>query len=137
MIVVDTNVISYLLIVGDKTEQAQHVYQKDNDWIMPQLWQHEFLNVLSTFVRYGGGEFEDGRLLWLRAIDLFEKRGRPVDMGFALKISVDHQISAYDAQFLALARSYQRPLVSEDRKILNLFPDVAQSMAEFLAVRGE
>ena len=32
MIVVDTNVISYLLIAGDRTEACRKVLQKDPSW---------------------------------------------------------------------------------------------------------
>ena len=48
MIVVDTNVIAYVLIEGDKTALAQQVAKKDPDWKVPPLWRHEFLNVLAT-----------------------------------------------------------------------------------------
>ena len=51
MIVVDTNVIVYLMIEGEKTEMAQRTYRQDSAWFIPPLWRHELLNVLTTFVR--------------------------------------------------------------------------------------
>ena len=44
MIVVDVNVIAYLLINGEKTVEARSVRELDSDWIVPDLWRDEFLN---------------------------------------------------------------------------------------------
>ena len=43
MIVTDVNILTYLLIKGDKTLQAQAVWQIDADWVLPDLWRDEFL----------------------------------------------------------------------------------------------
>ena len=37
MIVVDTNIIAYLLLGGEKTHQAREVFQKDSAWAAPIL----------------------------------------------------------------------------------------------------
>lgn len=39
MIVVDTNIISYLFIKGERTESVKKVLQKDPDWISSILWR--------------------------------------------------------------------------------------------------
>ena len=53
LIVVDTNVICYALISGDKTDLALQVDKQDASWNVPLLWRHEFLNVLATSIRAG------------------------------------------------------------------------------------
>ena len=35
MIVVDTNVIAYLMMEGEKTGLAQETYDRDSTWAMP------------------------------------------------------------------------------------------------------
>ena len=51
MIVVDTNVISYLFINGIYTEYAEKLLKTDPDWIAPLLWRSEFRSVLSLYMR--------------------------------------------------------------------------------------
>jgi predicted nucleic acid-binding protein len=131
MIVVDTNVIAYLLIRGNKTELAQATYRKDNSWLVPALWRHEFLNVVSTFVRHGGGTEADGRQIWQAGLSLLAQREESPDFQEALSLSIRHDISAYDAQFVSLASARQLQLVTEDRDLLQKFPDIARSMADF------
>lgn len=54
MIVVDVNVIAYLLIEGEFTKQAQNTFAKDSHWVVPSLWRHEFVNIVSKYLQTGG-----------------------------------------------------------------------------------
>ena len=51
MIVVDTNLIAYLLINGERTQRAEAMKQRDSEWAAPLLWRSEFRNLLSLYVR--------------------------------------------------------------------------------------
>ena len=53
MIVVDTNVIAYLLIRGERSAAMDRLQQLDSEWVAPRLWLDEFLNVLCTHERTG------------------------------------------------------------------------------------
>ncbi|HUF37637.1 MAG TPA: type II toxin-antitoxin system VapC family toxin [Anaerolineales bacterium] len=128
MIVVDTNVVSYLLIEGENTSLAQDIYRRDKIWLLPPIWRHEFLNVISSYIRFGGISEKVGRECWTRGIAMFGGIERETDMLKALGLSVNMGISAYDAQYVVLAREMQTRLITEDRKLLAAFPDLAQSM---------
>ncbi len=131
MIVVDTNVIVYLMIEGEKTEVAQRTFRRDADWVVPSLWRHELLNVLATFVRHGGIELDEAIDIWHTSIRLFTPGERDVDMPHALRLASQHNISAYDAQYVTLAMLLSALYVTEDQQLLKTFPDAALSMQEF------
>jgi len=123
LIVVDTNVIAYLLIEGDRTNRARSLWRDEPDWRVPPLWRHEFLNVLATFAKRGGADLADTTQLWTHAVDAIGSGEIEVDMSAALELAVTRQISAYDAQFITLARRLSVPLVTEDKKLRKTFPD--------------
>lgn len=132
MIVADVNTVAYLLIRGDKTALAQQMLRKDPEWFMPVLWQHEFLNVLATFVRHGGGKIGDAEQIWQTAVRLFRPREREVNAFDALRLAGQHNISAYDAQYIVLAQALGVICVTEDPKLASKFPTLTQSMQKFL-----
>lgn len=132
MIVVDTNVIAYFLIEGDRTQLARALWQRDSRWCLPPLWRHEFLNVLSTYVRIGGMVLPDATRLWQTASGLCGPMESGVDMGEALKLSVEKKISAYDAQYVALAQSLNVPLISEDKQLRQRCPKTVVSLSDYL-----
>jgi len=132
MIVVDANVIAYLHIEGEKTAQAVALYGYDADWIAPSLWEHEFLNVLANYVKQEGFSKHRAILIWNEAFQLMSPRTRPVDMSLTLALAVDHGISAYDAQYIELARSLGVICVTEDKRLRNLFPRMAMSMRDYV-----
>ena len=52
MIVIDTNVVAYLLIQGDRTSVCRRVFAKDPEWCAPFLWRSAFRNVLTMHMRH-------------------------------------------------------------------------------------
>ena len=95
------------------------------------LWRHEYLNVLATFVRNGGATITDGQSLWRRGVDLFGAREQSVDMESALVLATGNRISAYDAQYIALAQQLQTFCVTEDQRLLKIFPTLTRTMQAF------
>jgi predicted nucleic acid-binding protein len=131
LIVVDTNVIAYLLIEGEKTPLAQEAYRQDGTWLVPGLWKHEFLNVLATFGRQGGANLDELTKIWWQATSFFIRREQEPDMELALRLAYEKELSAYDAQFAAVAIESGVRLVTEDQQLLRAFPDIALSLADF------
>lgn len=132
MIVVDTNIVAYLSIEGERTAQARVLWDSDPHWQMPIIWQHEYLNILSTYTRSDGIGLEDAKHLWKIVTQKFIDAHIEIDMSVALDLAVQHNISAYDAQFIALANELEVPLISEDKRLRDRCPERVINMAEYI-----
>jgi predicted nucleic acid-binding protein len=132
VIVVDTNVIHYCWVRGQNTEVAQAVRRKDPDWHAPILWRSELRNVLTAYLRR--------RLMSriqiadiLRTADrAFVESEHIVGDGLVLDVVESSTLTAYDAEFVALAGALSVPLVTADKVVLKAFPDRALTMEAFI-----
>lgn len=133
MIVVDTNVIAYLLLGGEKTPQARAVFQKDSSWVAPILWRSEFRNILAYYLRQGKLVLADALQLMIEAELLFQGEEYQVESGEVLSLVSSSRCSAYDCEFVALARHLNIPLVTSDGQMLAEFPETAVSLDAFVS----
>lgn len=134
MIVVDTNVIAYLLLGGEKTPHARAALQKDPVWAAPILWRSEFRNVLAYYIRQGTLMLTDALQLMAEAELLFQEEEYHVESGQVLRLVSSSRCSAYDCEFIALARHLNISLVTSDAQILAEFPDTAVSLDTFISL---
>ena len=131
MIVADTNLMVYLLLPGERTEDAERAYQRDAEWVAPLLWRPEFRNVLALYMRQGLLPLPRALTLMRRAEEMMNGREYAVSSEQILPL-VDHSTcSAYDCEFVALAQDLGVPLVTADQRIWQAFPDTAQSLDAF------
>ena len=133
MVLIDTNILAYLLIDGEQTEAARRLRRSDPDWRSEAFIMAEFTNVL---VRYTLGK----RITLALAQDLLEKAGTLLDGKLGrishaqvLTTAAQHRVTAYDARFLAVAQRVGLRLVTEDNKLRTAAPALTQSLAEALA----
>ena len=132
MLVVDTNVLVYLLIQGDNTRLAQDLYSRDPEWRSESFLLVEFSNVLVTYLRTGALSLAQTNALMIQAEQ--SVRGLvSVPHSNALKIAGAFSVSAYDARFLAVARQLGGKLVTEDLKLRSAAPALTQSLKQALA----
>ena len=131
MIVVEPEVIAYLLIAGEKTPLAQQTFQKDADWVLPPIWQHEFLNLLASFVQQKGCTLEQAEQLWKESQRLFAGRKQRVRREQALRLACEQQITVYEAMYLSLAIDLGILLISERPTLQRQFPTLVKSMQRF------
>ncbi len=133
MIVVDTNIISYFYISGDKSLLAEQLFSVDSNWNAPALWRSEFRNVLSLYLRKKLLAIEEILLILQEAEKLLVDNEFDIPSAHVMQLVSSSQCSAYDCEFVALAQHMDVPLVTEDKKLLKVFPDVAKSIERFLA----
>jgi len=132
VIVVDVNVIAYLFIAGERTAEARAMRELDADWLVPDLWRDEFLNILSTYVRHGGTDLETATALWLSAAALFVGKDTTADPLTTLELATRHQLNAYDAQYLVVAVDRDVRLITEDKAMLKAVPQRCMTMRNFI-----
>jgi predicted nucleic acid-binding protein len=125
MIVVDTNVIAYLFINGDKTEAAEKLYQHDSDWVAPFLWLDEFLNVLCTYERNGLLSAQETKAMMSDALALMDGKSYQVAPDQVLATARRTGCSGYDSQYIALAEELGVNLYTNDKKVLAACPQLA------------
>ncbi len=136
MIVVDTNIIAYRFIQGAKTSQVLSAQQIDPVWIVPYLWRHEFLNVLSTIIRNEVLSEYQGTGIWKSACRCLHNSEQHVDMIKSLSLSINRSISAYDAQYISLAVSLGVRCLTEDKQLLKKIPETAISLSDYIALEN-
>ena len=131
MIVADTNLVAYLVIGGVHTTPARAVYRKDPHWVLPRLWRSEFLSVLAVSVRAKVLSEAQARTAWMSARALVGSGERDPDPLRALHLAVEKGISAYDAQFVALAQMLGTVLVTADRQLARRCPESAVLISRY------
>lgn len=131
MIVVDTNAIVHLLLGGARTAEIRRVFRNEPEWAAPFVWRSEFRNVLATLVRGGTLTLPDALEAMARAEVLVHGREFVVDSGPVLRLAAESGCSAYDCEFVALARDLRVRLVTSDRDLLTAFPEEAVPPGRF------
>lgn len=126
---VDTNVLAYLLIEGDRTPAAQALYARDSDWHSEGFIMVELSNILATYVRTQAMTHKQGLALLASAHALMLSL-TSLDHAQALETATEFAISAYDARFIALARQMRVKLVTEDVKLRAAVPAWTISLAD-------
>jgi predicted nucleic acid-binding protein len=114
VIVVDTNVIAFFLIEGDRTGQAEAVFKSDTDWVAPYLWRSELRNVLAFYVRKRRIHLDDGIALMREAEFLMHGKEFEVESARVLELAESSKCSAYDCEYVALAERFGAKLVTSD-----------------------
>ena len=132
MIVADTNVISYLFLPTEYSEKASQLYQTDPDWAAPELWRSEFRNVLALYLRQNIISLIEALTLQEEAESLMADREFTLPSVPVMNLVASSTCSAYDCEFVALARLLSVKLVTQDKKLLREFPDTALRIDEFL-----
>ncbi len=137
MIVVDTNIIAYLYISGERSTQAEQLLSKSSVWAAPVLWRSELRNVLAGYLRRDFLQFDDVLRIMHEAEAVLGGNEFSVESRDIMRLVSDSNCSAYDCEFVALAQYLEVPLVTSDKQILLEFPDVAQSLESYVITESE
>ena len=125
MVVVDTNILAYLLIEGDRTRDAQALWARDPDWRSEAFVLVEFSNILATYQRMGALTRAQSHAL------LAEAETRLLGLVHlphlrALRVAEQFAVSAYDARFLGATQTLGAGLVTEDARLRAAAPAITR-----------
>ena len=129
MVLVDTNILAYLMIEGDRTSAARALYARDPDWCSEAFILVELTNVLSTYVRTKALTHKQGSALLAEAQAILPTL-TSVQHAQAFEMATEFGISAYDGRFIAVAKQMKSKLVTEDVKLRNAVPAWTVSLGD-------
>ena len=132
MIVADTNIISYLFLPTSYSDSVDKLFTLDSSWIAQIIWKSEFRNVLALYLRKEIITFEKALQLQEAAESIMINNEFEVSSSQVLALVNKSNCSAYDCEFIALAKHQNIPLITQDKKVLREFPDNALSIANFI-----
>lgn len=130
MIVVDVNILAYLLIPGKYTQAAENLLNETAQWAAPRLWRSELRNVLATYVRSGLLDLADGFVLYQRAALIIGAEEYEVETSDVLRLAKASGCSAYDCEYVALAEFLDLKLVTADAKLRKAFPQRTVALSD-------
>lgn len=132
MIVVDTNTIAYLYLPTDYTTDVEALLEADSLWIAPLLWRSEFRNILALYVRKNLIDLDTALQMQAQAEKQLAGNEYSVNSTTVLTLAKESGCSAYDCEFISIAKSLNVKLVTADKKLISSFPDIAMTAKGYL-----
>jgi len=132
VIVVDSNIIAYLYLPSEFSSQAEALLTEDPHWAAPVLWRSELRNVLALYIRKDLLSLEQAYAVQTEAETLLADAEYQIPSLDVMKLVESSDCSAYDCEFVALAKRLNVKLVTADKKILKAFPAIAMTLEQAL-----
>lgn len=132
MIVVDANVLAYFWLSDPLSAAAEACYHKDRQWVVPWLWRSEFCNVLAHYLRRNLLDLPKAQAAYEKADRMLKKAEYALEVGEVLQLITQSNCSAYDCEYVALARRLGVKLVTKDAKLIKAFPALAVDLEIFV-----
>lgn len=129
MIVVDGNVLVYPYLPTELTPHAERLRVIEPEWVAPRLWRSAVRNALSLYIRKELITLEQAYRIQTSAETLLADAEFEVPSFEVLQLVSESTCSAYDCEFVALAKRLGVKLVTSGKKVLNAFPETTISLA--------
>jgi predicted nucleic acid-binding protein len=130
VIVVDTNVLAYAVLPGQRSTTVQALAERDPHWLAPRLWRWELRNVLATAMRVRLLSLTDALAAFAAAEQLVEDADLEPSVEDCLRVAARGRVSAWDAEFVYVAEALGLPFVTADRRLCQAFPKCAVALEE-------
>lgn len=131
MIVVDSNVLAARVMLSQTSNLARRVEDLEPVWIVPLLWRYEFQNVLAKTISARLTTPEAAMGIWRQIVAKMADNEYEPAAELVLDLCMRYRITAYDANFIALAMELGVCCVTQDGELQEKFPRLAVSLEAF------
>ena len=132
MIVIDTNVMVRFVMVGEAAVDVVRLRERDREWTAPSILPSELRNALIGYIRRGDITRDEAKAMAGDAGRVLGNRIYDMPGDAVIDVALECELTAYDAEFVALARGLGVALVTMDAAILRGAPDVAVPLEAFV-----
>lgn len=132
MIAVDANVIVYRYVKGPFTPLAEELLRRDADWRTSSLWRFEFVSALATMLRAKLLNQTQAFNALLAATVEMSPRQMDAPQEQVLLTALRDGISAYDAQYIALAEMLNLRCITADGPLVRKTPARSILLSDFV-----
>jgi predicted nucleic acid-binding protein len=133
MIVVDTNLVAYAVLPGERTADALTLAERDSEWVAPAIWRRELRNVLATMMRVRRLPLAHALAAFQAAEELVTDATVEPSVEQCLRLAARGRVSAWDAEFVFVADSLGLPLVTADKRLARAFPGRVVPLEDLIA----
>jgi predicted nucleic acid-binding protein len=134
MIVADTNTIAYLYLPTEQTDDVLALLHKDPHWVAPLLWRSEFRNVLALYIWKNIIDLNTAIAMQSQAEQQLADNEYTVNSMDVLTLASETGCSAYDCEFVSLAKALNLTLITGDKKLLQSFPGTAKTAGDYVRI---
>jgi predicted nucleic acid-binding protein len=131
LIAVDTNILIHLWLPTTMTKLAEDVFFIDRHWVAPYFWRSEFRNVTWQYMKRGLA-FNDAITAITHAEDLMDGNEVEVLSNDVMELVYQSGCTAYDCEFVLVAKMKAIPLITLDKELLAKFPKIAINPYQFI-----
>jgi predicted nucleic acid-binding protein len=131
MIVVDANIIIYWATDAPEADQVARLREHDADWRTAPLWRQEFTSAMLKLMRARQMDLKRANQAIDRAEDWATPRELTVSQTDALHVALRDGISAYDAQYVALAEALGTRCATADKSLSRKCPHSTMLLSDF------
>ena len=135
MIVVDSSVIVNALVSTPQTMEVQKTRSLNKSWYAPALWRSEIRSALLKHLRAKTFTLTTAIELFLLAEELVTNTVTDMPSDLVLALASESGCSAYDCEFVAMAKVLNCPLLTYDKKLLKTFSHIAITPHDFIESR--
>lgn len=132
MIIADANLILYRHLNGPFTAKADVAVKRDPDWRTSPLWRSEFTSAVVKMIRAGVLDESDALTAMATAAAEMVPREVEVPQERALRAALQFGISAYEAQYIALAEMLGCRCVTADEPLARKTPAASLLLSDFV-----